>query len=76
MQAGMAGTHPANGLSWNESNELSFDMNCVWMDSNGLYYLMGVGWSEFYVNMDWSGFGMGWNGFLCKIVWLYINVDS
>jgi len=28
---------PANGLGWNEFNELSFDMYCVWVNSNGLY---------------------------------------
>jgi len=44
MQAGS--DHPANGLGWNGFNGLGFDMNCVWVDSNGLYYLMrwgGVG---------------------------------
>ena len=34
---------PANGLSSNGFNGLGFDMDGVWVDSNGLYYLMGWG---------------------------------
>ena len=28
---------PANGLGWNGFNGLGFDMDYVWVDSNGLY---------------------------------------
>ena len=32
-----ATSSPVNGLCWNEFNGLDFDMDCVWVDSNGLY---------------------------------------
>ena len=46
---------PANVLGSNGFNGLGFDMDCIWMDSNELYQLMG--WGGFYVNIDWSGLG-------------------
>ena len=35
----------------------------------------GVGWSGFYINIDWSGLGWVEIDSLCKTVRLYINVD-
>ena len=34
---GAIAIHPANGLGWNWFNGLDFDMDCVWVNSNGLY---------------------------------------
>ena len=58
---------PANGLGWNEFNEL-VDMDCVWMNSNWSYVIYGLEW-----------IGVGWNEFFMQnsmIIYIYVGFEQ